>query len=30
MFFTKFDPLTKEYVDGKVGEAPAPAGKSCG
>ena len=30
MFFTNFDPLTKEYVDGKVGEAPAPAGKSCG
>ena len=29
MFFTKFDPLTKEYVDEKIGAAPAPAGQSC-
>ena len=29
MFFTKFDPLTKEYVEEKIGAAPAAAGKSC-
>ena len=29
MFFTKFDPLTTEYVNEKVGAAPAAAGESC-
>ena len=29
MFFTQFDPLTAEYVQEKVGAAPAACGRSC-
>ena len=29
MFFTKFDPLTTEYVNEKVGAGIAAAGESC-